>query len=162
MDSRALEKYSGDVRIVNFAETRVAALEHRDSAKSLFETIGTFIKWCRENNLPPGNSATYNIIYPPSGEGNDYPIDLCAAITAEVGENPYGVVNKVIPGGRCAVLRHIGADDNIGASFNYLYARWLPQSGESPRDFPCFFHRVTLFPDVAEHEMITDIYLPLI
>jgi len=43
----------------------------------------------------------------------------------------------------------------------YLYGVWLPASGEELRDFPCFFHYVNLFPYVAEHELVTDIYLPL-
>jgi len=28
-------------------------------------------------------------------------------------------------------------------------------------DFPVFFHYVNVGPDVPEHEMITDVYLPL-
>jgi AraC family transcriptional regulator len=38
---------------------------------------------------------------------------------------------------------------------------WLPDSGESPGDFPLFFQRITFFPDVPEHEAATDIFLPL-
>jgi AraC family transcriptional regulator len=45
---------------------------------------------------------------------------------------------------------------------HYLYGQWLPSSGEELRDFPCFFHYINLFPEVPEHELITDIYLPLI
>lgn len=71
------------------------------------------------------------------------------------------MITKVIPGGRCALLRHIGTDENIGESVNYLYAQWLPLSGEELRDFPLFFQRVSFFPDVPEHEAIADIYLPL-
>jgi len=44
---------------------------------------------------------------------------------------------------------------------HYLYDDWLPLSGEELRDFPCLFHYINLFPEVAEHELITDIYLPL-
>jgi len=43
----------------------------------------------------------------------------------------------------------------------YLYGQWLPESGEELRDSPFFFHYINLFPQVAEHELITDIYLPL-
>jgi AraC family transcriptional regulator len=37
----------------------------------------------------------------------------------------------------------------------------LPESGEELRDFPLFFNYLNLVPDVAEHELVTDIYLPL-
>jgi AraC family transcriptional regulator len=43
----------------------------------------------------------------------------------------------------------------------YLYGEWLPPSGAEVRDAPLFFQRVRFYPDVAEHEAVTDIYLPL-
>jgi AraC family transcriptional regulator len=39
--------------------------------------------------------------------------------------------------------------------------RRLPQSDEELRDFPLFFQRVSFFPDVAESEAVTDVFLPL-
>ena len=77
-------------------------------------------------------------------------------------DNPQGVITKKLPGGRCALLRHLGSLDNIGVSVHYLYGEWLPNSGEKLRNFPCFFHYINLLPEVLEHELITDIYLPLI
>ena len=47
------------------------------------------------------------------------------------------------------------------AFLNFLYSVWLPQSGEEPRDFPLFLQRVRMFPDVPEHEAITDVFLPI-
>jgi AraC family transcriptional regulator len=88
-------------------------------------------------------------------------ISVCASIDFDVVDNPFGVVTKTIPGGKCAVLRHIGSNDNIGESIRFLYAEWLPQSGAEPRDFPLYFQRVSFFPDVPEHEAITDIFLPI-
>jgi DNA gyrase inhibitor GyrI len=84
-----------------------------------------------------------------------------ASMTAEVPPNPQGVVNKVIPGGRCAVLRHPGSHERIGESARYLYRAWLPESSEEFRDFPLFFHHLNLKPETPEHELVTDIYLPL-
>jgi len=49
-------------------------------------------------------------------------------------------------------------DDKI----RMLYQQWLPEGGEELRDFPVFFHYLNLFPQVAEHQLITDIYLPLV
>lgn len=39
--------------------------------------------------------------------------------------------------------------------------KWLPQTGESPGDFPIFFHYVNVGPNTPEADMITDVYLPL-
>jgi AraC family transcriptional regulator len=81
-------------------------------------------------------------------------------VEQDVPPNLHGVVNKTIPGGRCAVARHFGSRADISAA-SYLYEVWLPHSGEELRDFPIFFHYVNVGPNVREHEMITDVYLPL-
>jgi len=152
------------INIVQFPEMRVATLQHRRSPELLMDSIKTFIKWRKENRLSPDMSATYNIIYddPAATESEKYQLDLCAAIKNDIDENIYGIVESAIPAGRCARLRHLGPDNHLGDSIEYLYTHWLPASGEELRDFPCFLHRVDLFPDVPEHEIITDIYLPLL
>ena len=152
-----------NIQIVDFRETKVAVLEHRGAPELVNDTVKTFIHWRKQNKLPPKLSNTYNIVYndPETIEPEKYRVDICAEITTDVTANPHGVVTKVIPGGRCALLRHIGSWDGIGDCARYLYAQWLPNSGEDLRDFPCFFQLVNLFPEVPEHELITDIYLPL-
>jgi len=82
-------------------------------------------------------------------------------VISDVPENDLGVVTKLIPGGRCAVVRHVGSDDNIGLVVSYLYSNWLNKTKEELRDFPLFFERINFFPEVPEHEMVTDVYLPL-
>ncbi|WP_437668778.1 AraC family transcriptional regulator [Sorangium sp. So ce131] len=127
---------AGDVKITRFEETRVAALEHRGDPKLILESVRRFIAWRKENKLPPRVSATFNVLYDdPAGTPPEaYRADICAATRRPVPENPLGVVEKTIPGGRCAVLRHIGGDDTLFHAVRYLYATWLPASGEEPRD----------------------------
>lgn len=59
------------------------------------------------------------------------------------------------------MLRHIRSNDTLGETIKFLYAEWLPQSGEALRDFPIYLQRVKFFPDVSENEAITDVFLPL-
>ncbi len=155
--------HSEAVKIVEVTETRVAVLEHRGDPALIEDSIRRFIGWRRANGLSRTTSATFNILYddPYNTPPEDFRLDLCAAIGREVAQNDAGIVTKVIPGGRCAVLRHIGSDDSFGEVLSHLYAVWLPQSGETLRDFPLYCQRVTFFPDVPEHEAITDIFLPL-
>jgi AraC family transcriptional regulator len=152
-----------DVRIVDFAATRVAVLEHRGDPNRIGDTIRRFIEWRKQNGLSPKVSATFNLFYggPEDGERDEFRLDLCAAIDKAVAPNELGVVERTIPAGRCAVLRHVGSDDTLAETFTYLYATWLPASGEEPRDFPLFAQRVRFFPDVPEHEATMDIFLPL-
>jgi AraC family transcriptional regulator len=107
--------------------------------------------------VPPSIfSTTTPLIHP-----EDYRIDLCVATDQEIPENEFGIRRKTIPGGKCAVLRHIGSDDQLSDRITYLYATWLPLSQEEPRDFPLYLQRVSFFPDVPEHEAIIDLFLPL-
>ncbi|MFL6577871.1 MAG: GyrI-like domain-containing protein [Povalibacter sp.] len=159
----ALSHTAEDVSIVEFTTTRVAALEHRGAPDRLGDSIRKFIDWRKQNRLSPRVSATFNIAYddPELTEAAQFRFDICAATDEEVAPNSHGIISKVIPGGRCAKLRHVGSEATLGHAIRYLYARWLPASGEEPRDYPLFMQRVLFFPDVAEHEAVTDLFLPL-
>lgn len=157
------ERRVDEVRIVDFPRTAVAAIEHRGDPSRIGDSIRKFIEWRKQNRLPPRTSATFNVLYddPAQVEAKDFRLDLCAQTDQEIQENPFGVVSKIIPSGRCAVLRHVGVEETLEDSIRWLYSQWLPSSGESPRDFPLFIQRLTFFPDVPEHEAVTDIFLPM-
>lgn len=149
-------------RIVEFKETAVAMLEHRGDPTQIGHSVRRFIDWRRQVGLLPRLSATYNILYdnPADVPPEDFRLGICVA-TDSVAPNIAGIVATFIPGGRCAVLRHVGSDDALAERLDYLYASWLPESREELRDFPPFLQRVSFFPDVAEHEAVTDIFVPL-
>ncbi len=151
------------VNIVTTSDIKVAALEHRGDPNMLGNSIRKFIEWRKQHQLTPSKHATFNIAYndPETAKPDDYQFDLCVATNMEVTGNTIGIVSKIIPGGRCAVLRHIGSDDLLGSNVAYLYSTWLPNSNEELRDFPVYWQRVKFFPDVPEREVITDIFLPL-
>ena len=111
-----VEQLAESVRIVDFEETRVAALEHRGDPKRLGDSVRSFITWRKQNNLPPAKSATFNILYddPADTAPEAYRFDICAAINRSVASNDFGIVEKVIPKGHCAALRHVGSDDTPG------------------------------------------------
>jgi len=157
-------EYTPDqVRIVDFPATRVAALEHRGDPRRIGNSIRRFIDWRRENRLHPDRSATFNVLHTDEYgiRPDDFRFEICAATDREIAANDCGVVAKTLPAGRCAVLRHVGSDATLRAAIAYLYSEWLPASGEELRDFPPFLERVTFYPEVPEHEALTDIYLPL-
>lgn len=152
------------IEIVDFIATKVAALEHLGTPALLNDSVEKFIAWRKESKLSPVNSSqTYGVAYddPKTTDPEKFRFDLCGSLQTDAPPNEYGVITKIIPGGRCALLRHIGPREGMDTKVHYLYGEWLPASGETLRDFPCFFRYVNLFPEVAEHELITDIYLPL-
>ena len=152
------------VKIIDFPETAIAALEHRGTPELVNDSARVFIEWRKSSGLSPvKTSLTFGIAYddPETTEPARFRFDICGSVTAPVPDNPQGVINKVIPGGRCAVVRHLGSHDRIGESAYYLYREWLPRSGEELRDFPLYFHYLNLLPDAQEHQLLTDVYLPL-
>jgi len=151
------------VELIDFPETSIAVKEHRGAPNLLGSTIQKFIEWRKINQLSPSKSKTFNLVYddPAVTAPEEYRFDLCCSIDCKVEPNDYGIVSKKIPSGKCAVVRHIGSDDSIGEVVNFLYFKWLLDSGFEVRDFPIFFERISFFPEVSENEMITDIYLPI-
>jgi AraC family transcriptional regulator len=152
-----------DVHIINFPETKVAALEHRGPPARIHESIQKLVAWRLENQLPIDRHRSYGVHYndPRTTPSSEYRSDLCLSVEHDILPNHYGLVNKVIPAGRCAMARHLGSRKLIAAAV-YLYEVWLPASNERLRDFPIFFHYVNVGPQVHEDEMITDVYLPLL
>lgn len=152
------------VEIIDFETTRVAVLEHRGPVERLNDSVGQFIAWRMESGLSPKESSrTFGIAYdnPDTTEPAQFRFDICGEVTAEVPANPQGVVTKTLACGRCARVRHYGSHSRLGESIYPLYRDWLPESGEELRDFPLYFHYLNLLPETPEHELVTDIYLPL-
>lgn len=153
-----------DVEVVGFKEVKVAAFEHRKAPELVNESVAEVIAWRKRTGLSPiKTSRTFGVAYddPTTTKPEDFRFDLCAEVQKEIPDDDAMMKNKTIPRGKCAKIRHIGPYEQMTAKVMYLYCDWLPESGEELRDFPCFFHYVSRFPDVQEHEIITDIYLPL-
>jgi AraC family transcriptional regulator len=151
------------VRIVDFPATPVAILEHRGDPALLGDTLRRFIAWRKQTGLRPDVSATYNILHgdPENTPPEDYRLELCAATDRPVPLNDEGVVAGLIPAGRCAELPLVGSCGSLKQAIVFLYAEWLPGSGEQPRDFPIFVQRVNFYADVPENEHLIRIFLPL-
>ncbi len=148
--------------IVEFPETRVAMIEHRGAPALEHETVSKLIAWKLEKRfLDPLRYRSYGLHYiDPGAAPSDHRVDFCISIDVDVGANPYGIVDAIIPAARCARARDVGSRDNNEA-VAYLYLEWLPQSGESRSGLPIIFHYVNVGPTIRAAEMITDVYLPL-
>jgi len=152
------------VRIVDFPEVKVAALEHCGPAGLVNESVGTFIKWrMQSGQLPVASSRTFGIPYnnPDTTPAHAFRFAICGEIHEAVAPNEFGVHESVIPAGRCVVVRHIGSPDHIGETIYPIYRDWLPASGEELRDHPLFFHYLSAYPETPQDQWQTDVYVPL-
>lgn len=152
-----------DVTIVDFPETAVAVAEHRGAPQLEYETARRLIAWRIANGVSPERHRTYGVHFddPRTTPPESYRVDFCVSYDGEVAPNAQGIVRKVIPAGRCAVVRYVGSREEITAAA-WLRCEWYPHSGETIRDFPMFFHYVNIGPQLQDADMITDVYLPLV
>ena len=121
------------------------------------------IAWKLENRLlDAAKHRSYGVHYtdPHTSLPHEHHVDFCLTVEDEVDDNSYGFINMMLLANQCAHARDVGSRSNNRAVL-YLYEDWLPKSGEELGDFPAFFHYVNVGPNVAEGEMITDVYLPL-
>ncbi|MFT5708485.1 MAG: AraC family transcriptional regulator [Oceanospirillaceae bacterium] len=152
------------VNLITFEETRVAVYEHRGAVEGLNYSIEAFITWRKKTQLSPiKSSATFGLAYsdPATTVPEEFKFDICGEVIKAVAENSDGIMNKSIPAGLCAQIVHLGTHSLLDEKIHYLYGKWLPESGYSLRDFPCFFKYINFFPEVSEDKLITEIYLPI-
>lgn len=151
------------VTIRDVAPTPVAIMEHRGDPATIGATIQRFIAWRKATGLSPKVSPTFNIFHsdPCTTPPAEYRMDLCVGTDRPINANGERIEAGIIPGGRCAVLRVVGNTDNLEPAALYLYRDWLSASDEEARDFPLYCQRLTFFPEVAEHEAVADLFLPL-
>ncbi len=152
-----------DVTVRTVEPVRVAVMRHRGDPATIGDTIQRFIAWRRATGTTPPASATYTIFHddPQAVPPEAYRIDLCAATDRAIGPDE-PVVEGLIPGGRCAVLRVVGDTHDLEPAARFLYGTWLPQSGAQLRDVPLYCQRVRFFPDVPANEAVADLFLPIV
>ena len=152
-----------DVTIREVSPTPVAIMEHHGDPATIGATVQCFIAWRKAAGLSPKVSATFNIFHsdPRTTPPAEYRMDLCVGTDRPIDPRGERIETGTIPGGRCAVLRVVGHTDNLEPAALYLYREWLPASGEEVRDFPLYCQRLSLFPEVPEHEAVAELFLPL-
>ena len=157
-------KLTMQVQIIDFAATRVAALEHLGPPGLVNASVQKFIAWRKQSGQSCASShRTFGIPRnnPDTTPQDEFRFDLCGEIAEPLAPNTCGVRELVIPAGRCAVVRHAGSTDHIGETVYPIYRDWLPTSGEELRDHPLFFHYLSVFPETPQALWQTDIYIPL-
>lgn len=152
-----------DVTIRDVPTIPVAIMEHRGHPATLGATLQRFIAWRKAAGLHPKTHPTFNVWRSERRPASpaEYSIDLCVGIDRPIEANDEPVKGGEIPGGRCAVLRVVGNTDNLEPAALYLYRDWFPASGEELRDFPLYCRRLSFFPELAQHEAVAELFLPL-
>jgi AraC family transcriptional regulator len=139
--NRNMEKLMYPVSIENRTAARVASLAHHGDYAQIGPTFERLAVWAAGRGLMTPDAQSYGIYYddPDSLPVDRLRADACISIPDGVDTDAEHPV-KTLPGGRCAVLLHTGPYSELHIAWRWLYAEWLPKSGETPADLPPFEH----------------------
>lgn len=144
-----------EVRVVQRPATRVIGLHHRPPHSTFPDSVRRFIEWRKRHRLSPRTTPTFNVMR--RGRAG---LAFCVGTNRTVALEPDMFVGA-LPEGRCAALRHVGNEESLGATVRWLAIDWPGASGHVLRDDTLVFQRIAFFPDVAERDAITEVFLPL-
>ncbi len=86
--------------------------------------------------------------------------DACITITEDV--KPEGEIGtQTISGGKYAVFLHTGPYDGISETYNAIFSQWVPTSGESLKDTPCFEVYLNDPCKIKPEDLKTEICIPI-
>ncbi len=98
---------------------------------------------------------------PDISQAEDLRCDVCLVLPK--GPAPEGEVGvKRIGGGRYAVFRYTGPYTGLGWAYRRIWGQWLPESGCTLRDAPCFEKYLNRPDRVPPEKLKTEIYLPVV
>jgi AraC family transcriptional regulator len=86
--------------------------------------------------------------------------DLCLVLPQKA--KPQGETGvKTIDGGKYAKFLYTGSYEHLGAVYDAIYAKWLPESGQKLRNYPCFEKYINNPKNTPPEKLKTEIYVPL-
>lgn len=151
------------VIIETFQPARASGVLHTGAPMEIgraFQTLGGIIAARNLFAHARGMVAVYH-----DAPGSKPEADLRAhaglIVTDDFPGNIDGLEYFDLVGGRHAVMQHRGPYATLGAAWQWLYGKWLPRSGEEPRDAPPFELYVNDPRDTPPDQLRTDIRLPL-
>lgn len=86
--------------------------------------------------------------------------DVCLVIHKPA--EPKGEIGiKEIPGGKYAVFLYQGPYSNLGAVYDYIFSKWLPESEQKLRTTSCFEKYMNNPGKTVPEKLKTEIYIPV-
>ena len=108
-----------EVSIFTFPETKVASITYVGFPEQEHETARKLIEWKIKNRLlDQARYRSYGLHYTDPGTTDplQHRVEFCLSIEGTVGPNSEGIVERIIPGLRCARARDVGSRADIQAA----------------------------------------------
>jgi AraC family transcriptional regulator len=151
------------VTIQTLQPSRAAGVLHRGPYTDLgraFQQLGAVLA---AHRLFPAVKGMFAVYHDPPGLKPEAEMRSHAAVI--IGDDfPSGIEGFEyfdLVGGKHAVMAHTGPYATLASAYEWLYGKWLPQSGEEPRDAPPIEVYVNDPRTTPPDQLRTDIRLPL-
>ena len=151
------------VVIQNLAASRAAGVLHVGPYQGLglaFQKLGAVIA---ARNLFSHVDGMIAVYHDAPGSKADAELHAHAAVITAAGFPPdiEGLEYLDLVGGTHAIMQHHGPYATLGSAYEWLYGKWLPQSGEEPRNAPPIELYVNDPRTTPPAQLRTDVRLPL-
>ncbi|KNG94893.1 AraC family transcriptional regulator [Pseudaestuariivita atlantica] len=151
-----------DTQITDVPTRRMAALRHKGAYSEISRTFAKLSAQLAEANAfahVRGMAAVYfddPMVTPEPELTSD-----AGALLADGATVPEGLTDLTLPEGKVARFEHRGPYTGLPAAYTWIYATWLPESGEELDDFPSYEVYVNSPLDTAPDDLVTHIFVPL-
>lgn len=154
-----------NVAIEEKLSRRLAVVEHRGDPNYVAQSVNKLIDWAKAQPVilkpSPGDSFGFGYDDPNNTVPEDLRFDLALTVPESLTLDDKDITERHLPAGRYAVATHKGSRNNLGDTIYPILREWLPSSGETLADFPCLFCYHNFDYEVAETELITEVWLLL-
>jgi AraC family transcriptional regulator len=150
------------VDVVKRPELRLASVRHVGSYMRIPEAFQRLNDLVTAAGLSDRDTKLVGIYHDDPSTTPEARLRSDAAITISAKTKvPRGLTELVIPAGRYAHSTHVGPYTGLGEVWGHLRSEWLPKSGEKLGDGMSYeVYRNTPM-NAKPHELVTDVYLPL-
>ena len=149
-----------EVRIDTLAAIEIARIRHVGPYNEVGPSFERLFGWAASIGAEIGRVLTLSYDEPDDVRAENLRSDACLEMRTDASPPP-GITLDTIEAGRYAVYTHRGPYDGIAESYQLLFSRWLPQSGEDIDNRPHMEIYLNALPDVSPADLLTDLCLPL-
>ncbi|PTQ73437.1 AraC family transcriptional regulator [Celeribacter persicus] len=150
------------ITIENRAPTQLAGVAHRGDYMEIGRAFEVAGKTVFSRGMAPVLGPMVGVYFSNPGE---VPVEEMQSLAGFILTKEVVLVPPLeqfsLSGGRYAVLHHVGPYTGLRQAYNYLFGKWLPESGEEPRDGPPFEIYENSPMNTAPEDLVTLIYAPI-
>lgn len=151
-----------NIREEVLADRRVLAMAHKGAYNEIGEAFGRLAAWGAAKGLMSHGGWCLGVYY---DDPDAVPVDKLrseACFESTLPADPAaGVDERIIKGGRYAVMLHRGPYTTLHAAWRRFVRDWAVPNGIQLADKPCFERYINDPSNAAPEDLLTDIYLPL-